>query len=309
MMDTSAPDFSHKVYKTPLMQRMVQVAKELARQGLAHDRQPALYKVADYILQNPWLSPTLNIERMSAGAGTSTAAVNRLANHMGMNGFTGLREALVLHLLELIAPADWVRAEVAQHPERGFGLGQQVRLSNGNLDATLSANDDERFDNVVSSLAQARHLYVLGFGNCHYLAGLATNCLVPHCAHVVALNMEGGSENAAYRMAAIGPGDTLLALALQPYANDTLRLAQYAASRGAAVMAITDSPASPMMAVAHQCLFAPPTHPVLRNSNVAMLVMIEALASAVRLRNLEPVNESIRLAEDALRYVQRKGCA
>ncbi|MGC1332550.1 MurR/RpiR family transcriptional regulator [Pseudomonas sp.] len=308
MMDSTFTDFSHKVYKTPLMQQMIQVADGLRHNGGTQgEKQTALYKVAYFILQNPWLSPTLNIERLAEGACTSTAAVNRLANHMGFNGFTGLREALVQHLLALVSPADQIHSELAHHPERGFGLSQQVRLSNGNLEALLNANDDEHFDAIVKAVSQASHLYILGFGNCHFLAGLAASCLVPHCAHVVTLNMEGGSENAAYRLATISQGDTLLTLALPPYTRDTLRMAQYARRRGAAVMAITDSPASPMVDIADHCLFAPPAHPVLRNSKVALLAIIEALASAVRLRNLEPVNESIRLAEDALQYLQRTG--
>ena len=308
MIDQALTDFSQKVYKTPLMQQLILVADELRHKATSNgDKQTALFKVANYILQNPWLSPTLNIEHMAEGAHTSTAAVNRLANHMDFNGFTGLREALVQHLLELVSPADRVQAEVSQDPESGFSLRQQVRLNNGNLEAVLNTNDDERFDAMVNGLSHTRHLYILGFGSSHYLAGLAASCLVPHCAHVVTLNMEGGSENAACRLATIGQGDTLLALAMPPYARDTLRLAQYAHGRGAQVLAITDSPASPLVDVAQHCLFAPPAHPVLRHSKVALLAIIEALASAVRLRNLEPVNEAIRLADDAVQYVQRTG--
>lgn len=305
MNDSAFPDLSHKVYKTPLMQRMIKVVEELRHKTDASgEKQTALFKVAFYILQNPWLSPTLNIEHLAEGAHTSTAAVNRLANHMGMNGFTGLREALVQHLLELVSPADRVLNELADHPETGFALAQQVRLSKGNLEGLLNANDEEPFEAVVKALIGAQQLYVLGFGSCHYLAGLAASALVPHCPHVFALNLEGGSENATRRLATISTGDTLLALAMPPYTRDTLRMAQYARGRGATVLAVTDSPASPLADIAAHCLFAPPAHPVLRNSKVALLAVIEALVSAVRLRNLEPVNESIRLAEDALQYLR-----
>jgi len=308
MTDINPPDLSHKVYSTPFMQQVILVAEQLRhRGGASEEKQTALFKVAYFILQNPWLSPTLNIERMAEGAHTSTAAVNRLANHMGYNGFTGLREALVRHLLELVSPADLVQHEVAHHPERGFDLSQQVRLSNGNLEAVLNANDDAQFEALVTAIGQATNLYILGFGNSHYLAGLAASCLIPHCAHVITLNMEGGSENATYRLATISEGDVLLTLALPPYTRDTLRMAQYAVGRGATVLAITDSPASPLVDIADHCLYASPQHPVLRNSKVALVAVIEALATAVRLRNHEPVNESIRLAEDALAYIQRTG--
>ncbi len=305
MNDSAFPDLSHKVYKTPLMQRMIQVVDELRHKTDASgEKQTALFKVAYFILQNPWRSPTLNIEHLAEGARTSTAAVNRLANHMGLNGFTGLREALVQHLLELVSPADRVLNELNDHPERGFALSHQVRLSNGNLEGLLNVNDDEQFDATVKAVSQASHLYILGFGSSHYLAGLAANDLVFHCPHVVALNIEGGSESAARRLATISASDTLLALALPPYTRDTLRLAQYARARGATVLAVTDSPASPLAEIAHHCLYAPPAHPVLRNSKVGLLAVIEALVSAVRLRNLEPVNESMRLAEDALQYLR-----
>lgn len=308
MTDSAFTDFSQKVYKTPLMQQMIQVADELRHKTATDgEKQTALFKVAYFILQNPWLSPTLNIERMAEGASTSTAAVNRLANHMGLNGFTGLREALVQHLLELVSPADRVHNELAHHPEHGFSLSHQVRLSNGNLEALLNVNDDAPFEAMVKRVSTTANLYILGLGSCHQQASFAATRLVPHCPHVVTLNMKGSREDDAYCLAAMTTDDTLLALALPPYTSDTLRMAKYARSRGATVIAITDSPASPLVDIANHCLYAPAAHPVLTTSMVAMVAAIEALSAAVRLRNLEPVNHSIRQAEDALHYLQRTG--
>jgi len=90
--------------------------------------------------------------------------------------------------------------------------------------------------------------------------------LMPFCADATAISMEGGNENAAYRLAAITDQDVLLAISLPRYSLDTLQLARFANARGAPVLAITDSPASPLTAIAEHGLFAPADHPVLTSS-------------------------------------------
>ncbi|WP_263263757.1 MurR/RpiR family transcriptional regulator [Pseudomonas sp. RIT-PI-S] len=279
------------VYDTPVMRNLVTVAPTL---------KPALRKVADFILRNPMRSATMNIDEIATATGASTAAVNRLAHAIDLAGFTGLRAALVENLLALISPSDKVRHELNQRPGRAFALELQVRVIKGNMDATLAANAEATFGQVADALVNANRVYTLGFGTCHHLAGLAAGAFLPVCHQAVSVSTDGGGEAAAYRLAAIGPQDVLLAFSLPPYSEDVTALARYAQGRNATVLAVTDSPASPLARLASQTLYAPTTHPVLGESTSSALGIIEALASAIRHRCEGKASQAIRQAQEAL---------
>ncbi len=160
---------------------------------------------------------------------------------------------------------------------------------------------------MVTCLIQARKIYILGFGNSVYLAGLAASTLMPFCADATAISMEGGNENAAYRLAAITRDDVLLAISLPRYSLDTLQLSRFAHERGATVLAITDSPASPLTHVARHVLFAPADHPVLTSSYIAVLALIEGLVAGVMARNKEAVKLATELTESVMSYLHIPG--
>ncbi|MDC7823759.1 MurR/RpiR family transcriptional regulator [Pseudomonas sp. BLCC-B13] len=282
------------VYASPVMRKLAAVAPDL---------QPSLRKVADFILRHPLKAATLTIEELAQATDTSPAAVNRLARAMQLGGFSALKTALVATLQDLVSPVDKLRNELAQRSDGSFGLHEQMRIAGSNLGSTTNGNSQESFAAFVEALAAARRVYILGFGNSAYLAGLAAANLVPYCADAVAVSMEGGNENAAYRLASITAEDALLAISLPRYSLDTLQLARYALERGAKVLAITDSPASPLAPIADHSLFATAEHPVLISSNIAVLALIESLVAAVMTRNKEAVRLAAELTESVLSYL------
>jgi DNA-binding MurR/RpiR family transcriptional regulator len=282
------------VYTAPIMRNLAEAAPDL---------QPSLRKVADFILRHPLKAATLTIEELAQESLTSPAAVNRLARAIGLKGYTQLKSELVATLQDMVSPVDKLRNEMAQRPSGEFGLAEQIQIATSNLSRTNANNPSELFDAFVSTLIQARRIYILGFGNSAYMAGLAASNLMPFIADAQAISMEGGNENAAYRLASITPADVLLAISLPRYSQDTLQLARFAKERGASVLAITDSPASPLANIAHHTLFAEANHPVLISSNSAVLALIEGLVAAVMTRNKEAVRLSAELTESVLSYL------
>ena len=286
------------VYASPVMRKLAQILADLP---------PSLRKVADFILRHPLKAATLTIEEMAAETATSPAAVNRLAKVLDVGGYSGMKAELVATLQQMVSPVDKLRNELAQRPGGAFGLHEQIQSATSNLDTAGSNNHPDTFEAVVTCLIQARKIYILGFGNSVYLAGLAASTLMPFCADATAISMEGGNENAAYRLAAITRDDVLLAISLPRYSLDTLQLSRFAHERGATVLAITDSPASPLTHVARHVLFAPADHPVLTSSYIAVLALIEGLVAGVMARNKEAVKLATELTESVMSYLHIPG--
>lgn len=285
---------NNTVYASPVMRKLSQQLLDLP---------PSLRKVADYILRHPLKAATLTIEDMAQATATSPAAVNRLAKALDLGGYTGMKAELVATLQQMVSPVDKLRNELAQRPSGDFGLHEQIQSAGSNLASTDSNNPADAFEAFVSRLISARKIYVLGFGNSAYMAGLAASTLMPFCKDACAISMEGGNENAAYRLAAITEQDVLLAISMPRYSQDTLQLSRFARERNATVLAITDSPASPLTAIADHVLFAPADHPVLTSSNIAVLALIEGLVAGVMARNKEAVKLATELTESVMAYL------
>lgn len=282
------------LYQTAVIQRLSALAPTLP---------PALRKVADFILRHPLKAATLTIEEVARQTATSPAAVNRLARAAEFGGFSGLKTALRATLHDYVAPVDKLRGQLAEDASGRFDLGAQLHVSQRNLEATAKANSPEAFEAAVSCLAQSKKVYTLGFGNSVYLAAYAAANLVPFCPDAVAVSMEGGNENAAYRLATIGPGDVLLAISLPRYTLDTVHLARFAVARGAKVVALSDSPAAPLQSVAHHMLYSSMEHPVMITSNIAAFAVIESLIAAVMVRNHQAAALAAEQSECVMAYL------
>jgi DNA-binding MurR/RpiR family transcriptional regulator len=282
------------VYATPVMRKLALII---------HDLQPSLRKVAEFILRHPLKAATLTIEELARETATSPAAVNRLAKAMDLGGYIALKGELLATLQDMVSPVDKLRTELELRTDGVFGVAEQMQIANSNLSSANANNLPSTFEAFVHSLMAARKIYVLGFGNSAYMAGFAAANLVPYCADATAISMEGGNENAAYRLASITEQDILLAISLPRYSLDTLQLARFARERGATVLAITDSLAAPLSSIAAHCLFAPADHPVLISSNIAVLGLIEALVAGVMTRNKEAVKLAAELTESVMSYL------
>lgn len=294
------PDSSKNttVYAAPVLRKLAQILADLP---------PSLRKVADFILRHPLKAATLTIDEMAHETATSPAAVNRLAKVLDVGGYSGMKAELVTTLQQMVSPVDKLRNELAHRPGGAFGLHEQIQSATSNLETAGTNNHPDTFEAVVTCLTQARKIYILGFGNSVYLAGLAASTLMPFCADATAISMEGGNENAAYRLAAITDQDVLLAISLPRYSLDTLKLSRFAHERGATVLAITDSPASPLTHIARHVLFAPADHPVLTSSSIAVLALIEGLVAGVMARNKEAVKLATELTESVMSYLHMPG--
>ena len=156
---------------------------------------------------------------------------------------------------------------------------------------------------VVRRLTRAKVVYVMGFGLSANLAGMLVQHLQPFCPHVVEVVGIGGSEVAAGHLVDLTAHDVLVVISFPRYTLDCIGLASFARDRGACIVALTDSPASPLAELADHALYAQSTHPVLPSSASTALAMIEALAVALMVSNKKNVEKAARLSEVIAAYL------
>ena len=123
------------------------------------------------------------------------------------------------------------------------------------------------------------------------------------CHQLINVVEFGGTEIAAGRLMNIKASDVLLVISFPRYARDAIQLTNYARDRGAHVVALTDSIASPLTAVADEVLLATANHPVITSSAVSAVLLIEALVTSLMVSRKQHVQQAGKLTEAIAAYL------
>lgn len=259
--------------------------------------------IADFIMRNSLRVAALKIDDMAYACEVSTATISRFARDNGFANYAAMRSAIAETLHTEMQPVEKLRLSI-EHRKSFIGQGEEsMEYARANLATTHSALSQREMDQVVQKLSDARTVYVLGFGLSSHLAGLMAMHLQPFCRHVVEAAAQGGTEVAAAHLANIGSGDVLVVISFPRYALDVVRLAHYARDHKAIVIALTDAPASPLVAVSEHALFANSVHPVLPSSTTAAVAVIEALVVSLMVSNKGNVDKAARLTAAISTYL------
>lgn len=263
---------------------------------------PSQRKLSEFVLRDPVFVATHGIEEVSRETGVSASTLSRYVRDVGFDRYADFRAAVAEIVRDLIAPVAKLRDELLQ-AERGGVSERSLAAGQHNLGALGAGETAERIRVVVPRLSRARHVWVVGFGLSAHLAAMLTLGLQPYRDGVIQVVQYGGTEAAAARLMAIDADDVLVALAFPRYSSEIAALVRYARERGAHVVAITDSTASPIARLADDLLLAPAAHPVLSSSGVAALALVEAMVSEFLLSDARHLERARLLATAMADYL------
>ena len=266
--------------------------------GSASQRQ-----IADYLLRNQMRVTALGIEELADSCQVSTATISRFARDIGQKNYSAMRSAMAETLQSLLQPVDKLRRTIQRRARATSPITESLEYAAANIAATSDALSPPAMQAVVRRLTRAKVVYVMGFGLSANLAGMLVQHLQPFCPHVVEVVGIGGSEVAAGHLVNLTAHDVLVVISFPRYTLDCIGLASFARDRGACIVALTDSPASPLAELADHALYAQSTHPVLPSSASTALAMIEALAVALMVSNKKNVEKAARLSEVIAAYL------
>ena len=147
--------------------------------------------------------------------------------------------------------------------------------------------DTTVFENVEELLLRAKHIYVLGLRASAPLAQF-----MAHYLGFIFSNVElvtSGVSDVFEQLARIDEDDVLIGISFPRYSSRTIEAMEFAKSRGAELVAITDGPLSPLHAAADLCLTAKSDRASFVDSLVAPLSLINALIVALGQRRRQQV--------------------
>ncbi len=212
-----------------------------------------LREVALYVSRNPSDFAVGNTVEISKRAGVQPSTLVRFAQALGFPGFSELQDIfkdyVKMNWPETRGRADpLAEAVAADNPDLRIIAGM-VQTSIASLSRMSDTIDLTMFDTVASGMADADTIYLVGskraFPVTMYMAIAMSqlgirNSLVDNFASL-------GFEQLGF----VSVEDAVLAISFSPYNSITPTLAARAAQAGAAVFAMTDSIASPIVSTAN----------------------------------------------------------
>ena len=254
--------------------------RQLIRENYANLTQSER-KFANSLLGNYPSGGLASITVVAANAEVSTPTVARMVQKLGFKGYPSFHAALLKELQAKVSGPTQRRANWASEAPESHLLNRFAQAVTNNLEQTFSNIDSEQFDAAVKLLADANgRLYVVGGRITRALADYAFTHLQAIRPRVT--NMTSSSATWPHYLLDMSDGDVLLMFDIRRYETNLQRLAELAASRGVTVVLITDQWASPAAKVADQVFTCWVELPSAWDSNLATMMMLEALIAAVQ---------------------------
>ncbi|CAH1659265.1 MurR/RpiR family transcriptional regulator [Hyphomicrobiales bacterium] len=258
-------------------------------------------RAADFVLQHPLDVATMTIEGLAEGSGTSNATVTRFVRTLGYGSYGEFRGALSAALKFAHAPVDNFAGarSAAGSPFATFqaALADQA----ANLQAARDGLTEEAVTRAVALLLKAPRVVIAASGASHHIASFLEDGLSLYLDVDVAFaSARTGPERAVRQMMSARPDDLVVAISVPRYSRSTLDLANFAKKRGAKLLALTDSPTSPLAPIADVTLFAPARSHLLPNSPGAVFALADALIAAVARERPDAVEALKELSESLL---------
>jgi DNA-binding MurR/RpiR family transcriptional regulator len=248
----------------------------------AFDRIPRqLQAAARWVLDHPQDVALLTLREQAKRAGVVPATMTRLAQRLGHDGYDAVRDLYAENLRRRATSVFSPKAEalVARRKLTGDAslAHDLVDMLVHQLAGLAGPAALGQLTAAVDVLAKARRVFVLGQRSCYpvafhfaYVFGFAGGA-------VRLLDGPGGTGADALRDAR--KGDALLAISVKPYTRTTVEITRYAARRGLAIVALTDSPLSPLARAARAAIMVPTESPSFFHTMTPAFAIVEALAA------------------------------
>ncbi len=252
--------------------------------------------IATYILEHYEKAAYLTASRMGKLVGVSESTVVRFAIELGYEGYPDFQHSLQEIIRNRLT--SFQRIEVTNSLIGDGNVLDKVLLSDAEkLRRTMEEVDHSSFEEAVDRIVAANTIYIIGVRSSSALAGFLNYNFRMIFDHVKFVQTTSGSEMFEQIMR-IREGDVMIAISFPRYSKRIINAVEYARSKNADVVALTDSKLSPIAAYANQLLIAQSDMASFVDSLVAPLSIINAMVVAVARKKQDELTERLRALEE-----------
>lgn len=252
-------------------------------------------KLATYIMDNYDKAVFLTATKLGKTVGVSESTVVRFAMSLGYKGYPEFQKSIE----ELVR----TRLNLAEKMEVTYGRKSQSEILENVLKAdaekimyTLENTDEKAFELAVSTLINARRVYIIGIRSCAPLASFLSFYLNMILENVVQINTNSSTE-IFEQMMHINKEDVIVGISFPRYSMRTLKALEFANNRKAKVITLTDNIHAPINLYSSCNLVAKSDMVSIVDSLVAPLSVINALVVALCMKRKREVIQTLEELE------------
>ncbi|WP_297634570.1 MurR/RpiR family transcriptional regulator [uncultured Clostridium sp.] len=242
--------------------------------------------IADYILNNYDKAAFMTAAKLGTSVGVSESTVVRFANELGFSGYPKLQKALQELIKNKLTTVQ--RLELSNdYISDSDALKGVLKSDMENIRSTLEKINPEIFEQVIDEIFKAKKIYIIGLRSSTAVAeflGFYLNIILQNVRTV-----SYGISDIFEQIINVREGDLVIGIGFPRYASKTIDALDFAKSRGAKVVAITDSIISPLSVKSDLSLIAESNMASFVDSLVAPLSLVNALIIAVGMREKENI--------------------
>lgn len=255
---------------------------------------PEAQKAARYVLENPADVGVSTVREIAEAARVKPNTFVRMARQVGFEGYDDFREpfraAIRRGQVSFPDRARWLQ-EVRKSGDLGGLYADQVAAAIRNIEETFAGISADALKVAAEGIWSSRQVFVMGVGvnnanarNFTYLAGTGMTRFhtIPRAGSVATDDLAWADNR-----------DVLIAITCHPYRSEVIDAVRIAREQGVNVVAISDSPASPIILAAQHGFVVAADTPQFFPSSVSTIALLETLLSFVIAVSSEEIVERV----------------
>lgn len=253
-------------------------------------------RIAEYILNHYDKAAYMTAAKMGVAVGVSESTVVRFATELDFEGYPELLRALQDVMRNKLTSVQ--RIEVTSDQIGDNDIFEKVlNLDIDKIRRTLEESSREDFYGAVDTIVQAKRIYIIGSRSAAALARFMSYYFNLMFEDSKLVNSTSTSEMFE-QILRIDEKDVIIGISFPRYSTQTVKALQYASSKNAKVIAISDGMNSPLAEHANHLLLARSDMASFVDSLVAPLSLINALIVAIGIKKRKEVSHNFEMLED-----------
>lgn len=243
---------------------------------------PEAQKAATYVLENPRDVGVSTVREIAEAANVKPNTFVRMARQVGFEGYDDFRvpfrEAIRSGTVDFPDRARWLQ-DVRKSDDLGGLYADMVQEVLNNIEETFGGISADQLKDAANSIWNSRNIFVLGVGvhnsnarNFTYLAstGMVQFHSIPKPGSTPIDDLAWADER-----------DVLIAITCKPYRSEVVEAVKIAREQNMTIIALSDSPASPILRDADHGFVVSVDTPQFFPSSVSIIALLETLLSFV----------------------------
>lgn len=255
-------------------------------------------KLANFIIQNYDRAVFVTASKLGEIAGVSESTVVRFAMELGFDGYPKLQSELEMLIKTKLTATQRMKVSAEQMSKSNKDILTTVLEKDlERIKSTINGIDKAIFEDAVDKILCAKKVYIVGVRSANSLSTFLAFYLNLMIDNVVFVNSSTATETFE-QIFRIEEKDVFIGISFPRYSRRTIKAMEYAYSKKATTIAITDSRTSPLIPFATNSLIARSDMISFMDSLVAPLSVINALLVAISVRKKDEMITTLERLEN-----------